>query len=67
MRHLQRARFEEEAGAHSVPMRLLIALQHADRNRCAKGAMGSPVNQATQAAAAQHAAQFVARQQSGIG
>ena len=66
MRHLQRARFEEESRAHGIPMRLFVALQHADRDRNTKGAMRSLVNQAAQPAAGQHAPQFVSRQQAGI-
>ena len=36
MRHLQRARFEQEARADGVPVRLLFALQDADGDRNAE-------------------------------
>ena len=66
MRDLQRARFEEKTRADRVPMRLLVALQHADRDGNTKRAMRPLVNKAAQTAAAHQAAQFVARQQAGI-
>ena len=39
MRHLQRAGFEQKPRADGVPMRLLVTLEHPDRDRDAEGAM----------------------------
>ena len=48
MRHLERAGFEEKPRPDGVPMRLVVALQHANRDRDTERAMRAAINQAAQ-------------------
>ena len=66
MRHLQRARFEQEPRANDVPIRLLVALEHPDRYLDAERAMGAGEDKAAETATAQQRTQLVLRKQAGF-
>ena len=60
MRHLQRAGFEKKPRPDGAPMRLVVALQHANRDRDAERAMRAEIHQAAQPPATDQSTKLIA-------